>query len=258
MSAGNVAVAVAIEDRVATITLQNPPANPLGDALAEGLDAALDEAVWRDARAIVIRSSVDGYFAAGADLKLLGSIDADGFATYLDNLRRVIERLPTLGRVSIAAIDGYALGGGLELAMACTLRIATPRSKLGVPEVKLGLLPGAGGTQRLPRLVGAGRALDLMLTGRSASGEEAAAIGLVDRLVPDGTADDAAAELAATLAAGATDAMAAIVRCVDAARDLPFDRGMFVERSEIHALFSGADAREGVTAFLEKRKPRFA
>jgi enoyl-CoA hydratase len=159
--------------------------------------------------------------------------------------------------LSIAAIDGYALGGGLELAMACTMRVATPRSQLGVPEIKLGLLPGAGGTQRLPRIVGPARALGMLLTGRSAGGDEAERIGLVDHLVPDGTAAEAAAELAQRFVAGPSRALAAIVRCVHAARDMPFADGMQVERAEIMSLFENADAREGLAAFLEKRRPTF-
>ena len=257
MSPGSDAVAVAVAGGIATITLQNPPANPLGVELRQGLDHALDVSVEEDARVIVLRSSVDGYFAAGADLKLLGSIDAAGFGDYLDALRAAIERIPSLPMLSIAAIDGYALGGGLELAMACAMRVATPRSKLGVPEIKLGLLPGAGGTQRLPRIVGPGRALGMLLTGRSVGGEEAERMGLVDHLVPDGTADEAAAELAATFVAGPSNALAAIVRCVHAARDLPFAQGMEVERAEIMTLFENADAREGLAAFLEKRRPTF-
>jgi hypothetical protein len=119
---------------------------------------------------VVVRSEVPGFFAAGADLKLLAATDASGFADYLDGLRGVLERIATLPQLSVAAIDGFALGGGLELAMACTVRVATPRSRLGVPEIKLGLLPGAAGTQRLPRLVGRGAALDLLLTGPRSSG----------------------------------------------------------------------------------------
>jgi enoyl-CoA hydratase/carnithine racemase len=251
------AVTVAVDDRVATITLASPPANALGTAVTEGLRAALDAAESAAARMVVVRSEVPGFFAAGADLKLLAATDASGFADYLDGLRGVLERIATLPQLSVAAIDGFALGGGLELAMACTVRVATPRSRLGVPEIKLGLLPGAAGTQRLPRLVGRGAALDLLLTGRSADGGEAARLGLVDHLVADGEAGAASAELAARLASGPFEALAAIVRCVDAARDLPFAEGMAVERDEILRLFGTADAREGVRAFVEKRPAAF-
>lgn len=248
---------VSITGRVATVTLANPPANALGTAVIEGLGAALDDAEAAGARVVVVRSEVEGYFAAGADLKLLAEADIVGFTTYLDRLRAVLERIASPGPLSIAAIDGFALGGGLELAMACTLRVATPRARLGVPEIKLGLLPGATGTQRLPRLVGRGPALDLLLTGRSAGGEEATRLGLVDRLVANGDADLAAAELAARLAAGPADALATIVRCVDAADALPLAEGVDVEREEILRLFATTDAREGIRAFVEKRPAEF-
>lgn len=251
-------VEVAIADRVASVTLTGPPANALGAAMIDGLGAALDAAEEAGARVIVLRSALERYFAAGADLKLLGASDANGFAEYLDSLRRVIERLASGPQTSIAAIDGFALGGGLELALACTLRVATPRSSLGVPEIALGLLPGAGGTQRLPRLIGRGHALDLLLTGRRVGGDEAARIGLVDRLAPDGEAQATAAALAAALADGPQGALAATIRCVNAANLGDLADVLAVERAEILALFVSADAREGMRAFLEKRAPRFA
>ena len=247
-----------LDGRCAFVTMERPPANALGGRLVAGLGGALDRAVADGARAAVVRSGVAGFFAAGADLKLIATLDARGFAAYLSSLRDVLERLAAAPIVTVAAVDGHALGGGLELAMACTLRVASRRARLGVPEVKLGLLPGAGGTQRLPRLVGRGAALDLLLSGRSADGEEAHRLGLVDRLVGDGEADAAAAEWAAAFAVGPAGAHAAIVRCVDAARDLPHDQGMRVERDELVALFGTADANEGVAAFLERRAARFA
>lgn len=240
------------------VSLDSPPANALGEAVVSGLGAALDRAEEERARALVVRSAVPGFFVAGADLKLLAGLDLEGFLSYLDGLRAVLERLAALPLVSVAAIDGHAQGGGLELAAACTLRVASRKAKLGVPEVKLGLLPGAGGTQRLPRLVGRGPALDLLLSGRSAGGEEALRLGLVDRLVDDGESVDAVAlEWAERFATGPSRAQAAIVRCVDAARDTTLERGLAVERDELAALYATPDAREGVGAFLEKRAPRF-
>ncbi|HVM52233.1 MAG TPA: enoyl-CoA hydratase-related protein [Acidimicrobiales bacterium] len=251
------AVQLSIATGVATVSIASPPANALGTAVIEGLSSALDEVEAARSRVIVVRSEVDGYFVAGADLKLLADADGDGFMRYLERFRGVLERFASLPQLSIAAVDGFALGGGLELAMACTLRVATPRAKLGVPEIKLGLLPGAGGTQRLPRLIGRGPALDLLLTGRSIGGEDGARLGLVDRLALDGEADAVAAELAASLAAGPADALAATVRCADAARDLPLRDGLAVERDEIVRLFTTPDAREGIRAFIEKRAPEF-
>jgi len=250
-------VATRIDGRVATVTIANPPANQLGNKLIAELDAAIDEVLAADARVVVIASGIDGWFAAGADLKLLAGLDSAAFSGYLVSLRSVIERLATLDQVTIAAIDGLALGGGLELALACTMRVASPRSKIGVPEVKLGLLPGAGGTQRLPRLIGRGPALDLLLTGRSVTGEEALALGLVDRVAPGGSVVDEALALASTIAAGPSDAIAAIVRCVDAARDLSHGDGMIVEGRHVVGLFGKTDATEGIAAFIEKRPAVF-
>lgn len=253
----DVAVRLSHDDGVATVSIASPPANALGAAVIDGLSSALDGAEAAGARVIVVRSEVDGYFVAGADLKLLADADVDGFVRYLERLRGVLERLAALPQLSIAAVDGFALGGGLELAMACTLLVATPRAKLGVPEIKLGLLPGAGGTQRLPRLIGRGPALDLLLTGRSIGGEDGARLGLVDRLAPDGEAYAVAADFAASLAAGPAEALAATVRCADAARDLPLREGLGVEWDEIVHLFTTRDAREGIRAFIEKRPPEF-
>ena len=131
-------------------------------------------------------SAITGFFAAGADIKHMSAVDAASFREYGNALRAGLERLSALPMVSVAAIDGLALGGGLELAMACTMRVAATGARLGLPEVKLGLIPGAGGTQRLPRLVGRGRALDIMLTGRQVEADEAFWIGLIDRLAEPG------------------------------------------------------------------------
>ncbi|HEY2286619.1 MAG TPA: enoyl-CoA hydratase/isomerase family protein, partial [Streptosporangiaceae bacterium] len=136
-----------------------------------------------DVKVLVVTSAVDRFFAAGADIKHMAAIDATSFTAYGDRMRAVNDRLAAAPFLSVAAVGGLALGGGLELAMAATLRVSGPRARFGLPEVKLGLIPGAGGTQRLPRLVGRGRALDIMLTGRQVPAAEALAIGLADRLI---------------------------------------------------------------------------
>jgi enoyl-CoA hydratase/carnithine racemase len=244
-------------DGVLVVTLDRRPANALGPPLIDGLDAALDAAADRDTRVLVLTSAIPGFFVAGADIKHLGSVDAASFTAYGDRLRSVVERLAAADLVSVAAIEGVALGGGLELAMAATLRVAGSDARFGLPEVRLGLIPGAGGTQRLPRLVGRGRALDIMATARQVPAAEAAAIGLVDRHVDAGSAHAAALELAATLAALSRPALAAVVRTVDAAFDRPLPDGLRYEVAQIQELFEHGEAAEGIRAFLEKRAPTF-
>jgi enoyl-CoA hydratase len=234
----------------------NPPANQLGASLADGLTEALDAFGDSPARVLIIASAIEGFFAAGADIKLMAAADRAAFCAYGESLRAVLDRIAGLDRPSIAAIGGRALGGGLELALACSLRVGSAAARLGLPEPKLGLIPGAGGTQRLPRLVGRGRALDLLLTGRETGADEALAMGLLDRL----TAGDAVAgalELAAELAALSRPALAAILRCVDDAGQLPLAEGLAREASRVEVLFDSDDGREGLAAFLARRPPRF-
>src|ERR1700683_2672434 len=154
MAVSEQAVQVDVHDDVMHIVMTRPPANALGAPLVEGLGAAIDALEAGSAKALVVSAAVPGFFAAGADIKHMSTLDPAQFERYRDELRGPLEHLAACGRPSIAAIDGRALGGGLELAMACALRFATPTARLGLPEVKLGLIPGAGGTQRLPRLVG--------------------------------------------------------------------------------------------------------
>jgi enoyl-CoA hydratase len=246
-------------DGVLSILLERPPANALGLPIVEGLHAALDAADEDPGvKVVVVASRIPGFFAAGADIKHMATIDGAGFHAYGDALRGALNRLATPERVSVAAIDGLALGGGLELAMACTLRIGSAAARFGLPEVKLGLIPGAGGTQRLPRLVGRGRALDIILTGRQVEAAEAHAIGLIDRLVEAGRAEAEALEIARELAGFSLPALRAVVRTVDASIDLPLLDGIAYEARAEQELFDAGEAREGIAAFLEKRQPRFA
>ncbi|MFG2969350.1 enoyl-CoA hydratase/isomerase family protein [Streptomyces sp. NPDC048288] len=240
------------------VTLARPPANALGTPLLDGLHAALDAAeAAGDVKVVVISSALDGFFAAGADIKQLSTIDAASFAAYGDRMRAVNDRLAAAPFLSVSAVDGLALGGGLELAMACTLRVSGPRARFGLPEVKIGLIPGAGGTQRLPRLVGRGRALDIMLTARQVPAAEALAIGLVDRLT-DGDALKEALTLAGELAKASLPAQLAVVRTVDAAFDLTAEEGFAYEADQEQELFETGEAAEGIAAFVAKRRPDFA
>lgn len=242
---------------ISSVVLDRPPANALGIPLLDGMHLAIDAAEKAgDVKVMVISSAQPKFFAAGADIKHLSSIDAETFTAYGDKMREVNDRLAAAGWISIAAVDGVALGGGLELAMACTLRVAGSGGKFGLPEVKLGLIPGAGGTQRLPRLVGRGRALDIMLTARQVGAEEAYRIGLVDR-VTDGDVVEAALAFADELVGPSLPAQLSVVRTVDAAFDLPLDEGARFEVSEIQSLFERGEAAEGISAFVAKRAPQF-
>jgi enoyl-CoA hydratase/carnithine racemase len=240
------------------VTMASPPANALSVPLLDGLHAALDAAqATGDVKVMIVTSALDGFFAAGADIKHLARIDAESFTAYGGRMRAVNDRIAAAPWLSVAAVDGLALGGGLELAMACTLRVSGPAARYGLPEVRLGLIPGAGGTQRLPRLVGRGRALDVMLTGRQVPAAEALAMGLVDRLT-DGDAISAALTLAGELSRASLPAQRAVVRAVDAAFDLPLEAGFKVEIDQEQALFEDGEAAEGIAAFAAKRPPRYA
>jgi enoyl-CoA hydratase/carnithine racemase len=245
-----------VGDGVLVATLEQPPANPLGPPILEGLEAAVDEAA-RGYRALVLTSAIPRFFVAGADIKYMRGIDAAGFAAYGERLRTLLDRFAGPDLVTVAAVEGVALGGGLELAMACTMRVAGADARFGLPEIKLGLIPGAGGTQRLPRLVGRGRAIDIMATARQVPAPEAHAIGLVDRLVDAGGARDAAVELATQLAGSSRPALAAVVRTVDAAFDTSLPDGIRYEAEQVDELFAHGEAAEGLAAFVEKRAPRF-
>lgn len=243
---------------VVVVTLDRPPANALGLPILDGLHAAIDAAESAgDVKVMVVASALDGFFAAGADIKHMSSIDAGSFTAYGERMRAVNDRLTAAPWISIAAVDGLALGGGLELAMACTLRVAGARARLGLPEVRLGLIPGAGGTQRLPQLVGRGRALDIMLSARQVPAPEAHAIGLVDRLT-DGDVVAAALALAGELVTASLPAQLAVVRTVDASFALPLAEGFRYEAEQEQGLFEAGEAAEGIAAFVAKRAPDFA
>jgi enoyl-CoA hydratase len=240
------------------VSMASPPANALSVPLLDGLHAALDAAeAAGNVKVMIVSSALDGFFAAGADIKHLAKVDAESFAGYGAQMRAVNGRIAAAPWLSVAAVDGLALGGGLELAMACTLRVSGPRARYGLPEVRLGLIPGAGGTQRLPSLVGRGRALDIMLTARPVPADEALAIGLVDRLT-EGDVTVEALTLAGELSRGSLPAQRAVVRSVDAAFDLPIDAGLKYEAGQEQSLFEEGEATEGITAFVAKRSPRFA
>ena len=252
------AVALEVSDDLVLARLVHGPANQLSPPVLDGLDAAADAVHSSGAAALVIASGLDGFFAAGADIKHMRSLKAPAFAAYGARMRTVFARIAALDAITVAAIEGLALGGGLELALACKLRIGSPTARLGVPEIKLGLIPGAGGTQRLPRVVGRSRALDLLVTGRQVDGSEAHAIGLLDRLVGEGEAEAVACAIACQVASLSAPALVATDRCLDAAFAMNLEDGIAFEAAQEQALFQDGEALEGLAAFVDRRPPVFA
>jgi enoyl-CoA hydratase/carnithine racemase len=243
---------------VGIITLDNPPANSYDLEVMTQFAAAVDEAIASDARAVVVRSASEKFFSAGADVKKFLDGDVDANMEMIRISQAAFKRMAAASQAFIAHIGGHALGGGLEVALACDLRYANEgRYKLGTPEVTLGLLPGNGGTQRLTRLVGPARAMDLLVTGRTFSPEEARDMGLVSALFAPEEADGKVREQAERLAVGPGLAIAAIKRCVHEGGQLPLDEGLALEAGLIEQLFRSKDATEGLTAFVEKRNPEF-
>ncbi len=250
------AVAAKIKDGIGWITLDRPPANSYDPAFVEELDTAIEQVAA--AAVAVVRSSSERFFSAGADVKGFLERSAEENTKMVRRAHEVFDRFTAEAPVFIAAINAHALGGGYEIALACDIRVAAEGSyRIGLPEVTLGLLPGTGGTQRLPRLIGPGRALDLMTSGRTVTPDEAYRLGMVDRLVPAGELEETVTRMAATLASGAARGIKAIKRAVHDGIDLPLAEGLQRELEQLAPLFSSQDAREGLTAFTEKRTPRY-
>jgi enoyl-CoA hydratase/carnithine racemase len=244
-------------DAVGVITLDRPPVNAIdGDlvaALGETLEAASNPAV----RAIVITG--DPHFAAGADIKgFKADLDAGlNPGRVAEGLSNVLVGLESLAKPVFAAIKGFAIGGGLELALACDFRFFADEARVGQGEVTLGIFPGAGGTQRLPRLIGLGPARDLIYSGRQVDADEALALGLADAVHATDEVFEAAMEAAARLAAGPTVAIGIAKRVMNEGLGMPLPDGLRMETDGFEEAFATEDAREGVTAFVEKRSPQF-
>jgi enoyl-CoA hydratase len=244
-------------DELALVTLDRPEVlNALNFDLLRDLDAALDQVAASDARSLLITGTGDRAFCAGADVReLMGrSLEETRWGAAFG--QAVFAKLDTLPIPSIALINGYAFGGGLELALACTFRLAARTARLGLPEIKLGLIPGYGGTQRLPRLIGEARALEMILTGRAVAAEEALQIGLVNRLA-DGDLIEAGKSFAHEMAGYSLPALSFARDAVRRGLGRSLREGLEIEADLNTLAFQTADAVEGMTAFLEKRKPVF-
>jgi enoyl-CoA hydratase/carnithine racemase len=236
---------------IATIRLDRPPMNALSAAVQEEIAAAAAQVSADPAVAAVILYGGEKVFAAGADIRELAEAS---YATMAADSRRLQQSFTAVAKIPkpvVAAITGYALGGGLELALCADFRVAGAGARLGQPEILLGIIPGAGGTQRLPRLVGPARAKDIVFTGRFVAAEEALAIGLVDRVVPDGEVYQAARDLVARYADGPAVALRAAKQAIDDGLETSLDTGLEIERLHFAGLFATEDQRAGMRSFIE-------
>jgi enoyl-CoA hydratase/carnithine racemase len=244
---------------VALIHLNRPPANSYDRGLIDDLNAAIDEIRFDESiGAAILMSDLPKFFSAGADINMFRTVSSKARAMTILHMHEVLLKMEHTPKVFIAAIGGHCLGGGLEIALAADFRFAAEGEyRLGVPEVTLGLLPGNGGTQRLPRLIGRQKAMELLLTGKPLDPKAAATLGIVDRLVaPDRLLPEAVA-FAATLAAGPMVAIGEIKLVAKQGLEMPLESALALERGGIFRLFETADAKEGLSAFAEKRKPNF-
>ena len=253
------AVDFSADGGVGSITLDKPPANSYDKAFMEELDAAIEDARRDDAvKAILLRSASEKFFSAGADVSVFAKSGLDEQNAFVVCANEAMGKFESTPKVVVAAINGHCLGGGLEMALCCDFRIAGEGSyRIGLPEVTLGLLPGTGGTQRLPRLIGKQKALDLMLTGRTLVPQEALAAGIVDAVVPPGELLDKALALLKPYVTGPTFAIGRIKKAAVLGLGMPLAEGLKLERQLLIELFKSEDAKEGVTAFVEKRKPTY-
>jgi enoyl-CoA hydratase/carnithine racemase len=242
---------------VGTIRLDRPPMNALNIEMQEALRAAAATFGSDDSVSAVVIYGGEKVFAAGADIKEMVGMSYVDMANRAGALQSAFDSIARIPKPVVAAITGYALGGGCELALACDWRVAADDAKLGQPEINLGLIPGAGGTQRLARLIGPARAKDLVLSGRMVDAAEAGAIGLVDKVVPAAEVYSTAVELVSRYVGGPTRAIRAAKAAIDGGLSMDLAAGLAWETQLFAALFATEDGREGMSAFLAKRKPTF-
>jgi len=248
------------QGNISLIKLNRPPVNTYDHEMVSALGKAIDEVRFDDEVQVAILTGANpGMFSAGADINMLKASEPDFKAMFCLNCQETLCKMESTPKLFIAALNGTCVGGGLEIALACDLRFMTdnPKSVTGLPEVTLGVLPGTGGTQRLPRLIGKGRALDLMITARLLNAQQAHDIGLVEHVFPDAEFMDKTMEYASRLANGPARAVNLIKRSVQEGMQLDLRGGLALERELQNRLFVTRDAKEGLSAFVEKRKPEF-
>jgi enoyl-CoA hydratase/carnithine racemase len=250
-------VRLEVDDGVGIIRLDRPPANAMDLEMAEALHVAIKDADARTDIGAIVLWGGPKIFAAGADIKAMATWGPEEVRPSVDALGEACDLLEVIDTVSIAAVNGYALGGGCELALACDLRYVADDARLGQPEIGIGVIPGAGGTQRLVRLLGPGRARELVYSGRQVPADEALSLGLAEKVFPAQQVLTAAVEDARRFAKGPRAALAAAKAAIAAAIASPGAAGIHAEREAFLALFGTVDQREGMAAFLEKREPHF-
>jgi enoyl-CoA hydratase/carnithine racemase len=244
-------VQVEVDGAIATIRLARPPMNALNAQVQAEIAAAAAQVSGDQAVRAVIVYGGEKVFAAGADIKEMANLSYADMSADSRRLQDSFTAVARIGKPVVAAITGYALGGGLELALCADFRVAGESARVGQPEILLGLIPGAGGTQRLPRLVGPARAKDIVFTGRFVGATEALAIGLVDKVVPDAEVYQAARDLVARYAAGPAVALRAAKQAIDEGLDADLDTGLEIERLHFSGLFATQDAATGMRSFVE-------
>jgi enoyl-CoA hydratase/carnithine racemase len=244
-------VRLEVADGIGTIRLDRPPVNALNDQLRDELASAAREAGASDEIRAVILYGGEKVFAAGADITEMAEANAAAMATRGGLLQASLNLVAALPKPVVAAITGYALGGGLELALCADFRVAGERARVGQPEILLGVIPGAGGTQRLPRLVGPAKAKDIVFSGRMVPAAEALAIGLVDQVVPDGSVYSAARDLVQRYATGPAQALRAAKQAIDHGLDVDLATALEIERIQFAALFGTEDQKGGMRSFLD-------
>jgi len=245
-------------DGIVTLTLDRPPVNVLNRALRRELRKAFEQ-IDRDveARAVIVTGHGEKAFAAGADIRELQTLSGPDAEAMVCEWHGLFRRMETLRLPVIAAINGVALGGGCELAMACDMRVVSENARIGQPEINLGIIPGWGGTQRLARLVGAGRALEMLMTGDPIDSAEALRIGWANRVTSAEELIPVARSLAAKMTAKSAVALRLVKECVYTGLDGPLSAGIACETEKFGQVCETADKTEGIAAFLEKRSPRF-
>jgi enoyl-CoA hydratase len=245
------------EEFVADVTFSRPPANALSSAVLKELSAVLDELEADDNVRVVLLHGEGRFFSAGADIKEFTSLSSDEARALSQNGQQVLERIERFPKPVIAAIHGAALGGGLELAMSCHIRIVSENAKLGLPELQLGIIPGFAGTQRLPRYVGFGKAAEMMWTSEPITGTEAVQWGLANKAVPEEQLLEEAKRLAKKIAQKSPISIRATLQLLNSFKEKPFQEAMREEAELFGSMFTTEDAKEGVQAFIEKRAPVF-